>query len=139
MTLHAHQKTRVSATRVADRLRMHMLPTVFGSAGIRVEQSAFSWMHELSDTYYGGYWDYFETSNGGFFMAIQDEGAKIPIASPNGYRGEVSAEVSGVIVCLFTYSHLSFQGLPRVSDQFHYLREYALDHPEAAAIFAAID
>jgi Antirestriction protein len=44
-------------------------------------------------------------------------------------------------VCLFSFSHLSFQKPAEdvFSRHFYHLRAFALDHPEASLIFAAID
>jgi len=49
----------------------------------------------------------------------------------------------GITACLYAYSQLSFTAGPDFAelcaDQFHLLREYALDHPEAEAILGVID
>jgi hypothetical protein len=71
-----------------------------------------------------------------------DTEARFMAYSPNGYKDELSAEAFGVTVCLFAYSHLAFRGdaLAAIcAEQYHRLRDYAMDHAEAAAIFAAID
>jgi hypothetical protein len=59
----------------------------------------------------------------------------------NGYKGEMSADAAGITVCLFAYSHLSFRYSENdaFADHFHLLREFAAEHAEASAIFAAID
>jgi hypothetical protein len=54
----------------------------------------------------------------------------------------MSSEAYGLVCCAFAYSHLAF-GKGRVAEvcaqQYHGLREYALDHPEAGLILAACD
>jgi hypothetical protein len=59
----------------------------------------------------------------------------------NGFEGSLSADAAGITVCLFTFSHLSFQQPSEdvFSRHFYALREFALDHKEAGSIFAAID
>ena len=59
----------------------------------------------------------------------------------NGFEGSLSADAAGITVCLFTFSHLSFQQPSDdvFSRHFYALREFALNHKEAASIFAAID
>jgi hypothetical protein len=58
----------------------------------------------------------------------------------NGFRGCLSADAAGITVCLFAYSHMSFEYTSEIfSEHYHKLRDYALEHPEAARIFAAID
>ena len=65
------------------------------------------------------------------------------LISPNGYQGDLSPDAFGITICLFAYSNLcfgtnqEFRGI--FADQFHGLRRYALTHPEARAILAAID
>jgi hypothetical protein len=53
----------------------------------------------------------------------------------------MSADAAGITVCLFAYSLLSFEyrGAEVFTRHFYGLREFALEHPESAHIFAAID
>jgi len=59
----------------------------------------------------------------------------------NGYEGLLSADAAGITVCLFACSHLSFYDSrdDLFAERFHQLREFALQHAEAAQILAAID
>jgi hypothetical protein len=59
----------------------------------------------------------------------------------NGFEGTLSADAAGITVCLFTFSHLSFQQPTHdvFSRHFYALREFAIEHKEAGLIFAAID
>lgn len=54
----------------------------------------------------------------------------------------MSADALGITVCLYAYSHLSF-GDDEFSEicarQYHLLRDYVFNHPEARSILAAID
>jgi hypothetical protein len=63
------------------------------------------------------------------------------VAAQNGYEGSLSPQAFGIVACLYAYSHLSFT--PKLADvcgeQFHRLREVAMDHTEARGILAAID
>ncbi len=55
----------------------------------------------------------------------------------------MSADALGTTVCLYAYSHLSFDGAPELVDtcneQYHLLREYVFEHPEVRGILAATD
>ena len=61
----------------------------------------------------------------------------------NGFEGVLSADAFGITCSLYAYSLLSFsadEAFGQVcGEQFHRLREYMLDHKEAAAILRAID
>ena len=93
----------------------------------------------ISDRLRQGYWEYCELSNVGFYMAPRMPAVRISIDS-NGYEGHLSADAAGITVCLFVFSHLSFRNRREVySQHFHRLRDCALGHAEARAIFAAID
>jgi hypothetical protein len=59
------------------------------------------------------------------------------------YDGAMSADELGITICLYAYSNLSFGTESQFTDtfaqQYHWLRDYALDHDEAGAIFRAVD
>ena len=61
----------------------------------------------------------------------------------NGFEGDLSADALGITACLYAYSSLSFSGMLGFADmcaqQYHRLREYALEHSEAEEIMGAID
>lgn len=64
------------------------------------------------------------------------------ITADNGFEGTMSAEALGISACLYTYSNLSFgeNGLTeKCAEHYHWLFEFAMQHPEAVAIRAAID
>ena len=65
------------------------------------------------------------------------------VSCENGFEGRLSADALGIVVCLYAYSHLSFNGRngfdEACAEHYHLLREFALDHDGAAGIFSAID
>ncbi len=98
-------------------------------------------MRQFSPQYGGGMWAYLELSNGSFYMTPPpDKSYRLTIQS-NGYDGEMTADATGITVCLFAYSLLSFEyrGTDVFTRHFHRLRDFALGHAESAQIFAAID
>ena len=130
----------IVAREVTDNERMQMLPRHFGRDMLTVEYAILAFMRKLSSRYTGGYWTYFELSNGGFYMAPQSD-SRFPVnVESNGFEGEMSADAARITACLFALSHLSLQ-IPRecIATHFRHLRDFALDHPEASAILAAID
>lgn len=108
----------------------------------RIEPFIFTMASELSSDYTGGYWHFYELSNGGFYMA-PDEEKPFHVVSMNGYVGDFTPDVFGITVCLFAYSNLSFTDDEELADncteQFHLLREYMLEHPEVEKILRTID
>jgi hypothetical protein len=96
-------------------------------------------MRHLSAEYRGGFWQFFELSNGGFYMAPEVDHLHLS-AVGNGYEGRVSADAAGITACLYALSHLPFD-IPddRIVSHYYQLGDFAAEHAEAAAIFAAID
>ena len=76
-------------------------------------------------------------------MAPDMEGPFAASCAMNYFEGELSADALGIVSCLMAYSHLSFsESIPFAkvcAEQFYQVRNYACYHPEAVAIFGAID
>jgi len=72
-----------------------------------------------------------------------DDDTKFSVTSENGFEGTLSADAIGITTCLYAYSHLSFTDSPDFADkcaqQYHLLREFMFEHPEAKSILKAID
>jgi hypothetical protein len=130
----------VQAQMVPAHLRLTILPKRFRRNMMIVEAAIYDWMRTLCLGYRGAYWEFYELSNGGFFMAPALNTRLEVKVDGNGFCELMSAEAAGITACLFAFSHLSFR-IPdeAISDHFQWLREFAVLHPEARAILAAID
>ncbi len=102
----------------------------------------FSFASRLSASYCGAYWNMYALSNGGWYMC-PDEDNRFDVRCPNGYQGSLTADAFGIVAVLYACSHLSFIANDDAASNYarHYrrLRDFAAEHDEAAAIFAAID
>lgn len=137
----SHQtETRITASKVHHDRRVIILPQYLGAHMLIGEKLIYAYMESLCEGYKGGMWDFYETSNGAFFMAPQqDEKCRITWAD-NWYEGTMSAEAAGLTATLYAFSHLANQTRQgRLIELFHALREFAMDHPEAGEIMGAID
>ena len=87
----------------------------------------------------GGYWDFFELSNGGCYLAPND--SAFALVAPNGLGATVSANAGGLIATLHGFSALSFEldSVEVFAERLHQLRDFAFGHADAAVILAAID
>ena len=134
-----NDSTGIAATRVPDDERMNTLPSHFGRHLLTVENAIYGWLRELSREYSGGYWHFYELSNGGFYMAPECGSLQLRVDG-NGYDGRMSGDAAGIVACLFAFSHLSFQ-IPNDMLSRHYLQllDFAVEHGEVSAIFAATD
>lgn len=131
---------KITAQRVPEHARMDCLPKHFGAQLIWVvEQSVYNQLADLAPAYSGGYWHYYELSNGGFYMAPDIEPLRVCVAG-NGFDGCVSADAAGIIACLFAFSHIACARDSAVlADHYHWLRDFAAEHAEASRILGAID
>lgn len=135
------QSILTTATRVPDHRRMQFLPRFFGSDMLVGETLVFSWMHELAADYDGGCWEFYDLSNGGHYMApdLSCETLRIR-CSGNFYDGTMSLDAAGVVATLYALNSLVWKTRrDRLKEMFDLLRDYAGDHTEGPAIFAAID
>ncbi len=132
----------ITRQRVNEDRRVNHTAEIFGvHFPLRLEPFVFDVTRKLSRDYDGGYWKFYTLSNGGFYMSLETD-KTFHVSCENGFEGELSADALGITACLYAYSHLSF-GTDGFADmcgrQYHWLRDYALDHPEAAGILRAID
>jgi hypothetical protein len=121
--------TKIEAYLMLEDARIRTLPRHFGARMMTVENRVYHVMREFASEY-----------KGGFYMAPHSDPVKFSVHS-NGFENTLSADAAGITVCLFTFSHLSFQ-YPAdevFSRHFYALREFALDHKEAGLIISAID
>lgn len=128
---------------VPESQRQQQLPRLFGRSMLVVEQKLYRWADRLLPEYKGSYWDMLRIDGGGFYMVPTSQERWKVFVEGNGYSGEVSADATGVILCLMLYSHLSFEAEGQLqqalSELYRHLYEYIDGHPEAAAIYEAID
>lgn len=131
----------VTATKVTQSRRIKMLPKYFGERlMVHTEHAIYDTLQELAPEYNGGFWHYFELSNGGFYMSPDLHISFDVTVNENGFSDTMSADAAGITACLFTYSQLAnAKNSEQLSNLYHLLREFALDHPESAKILAAID
>ena len=135
-TVAYHPHALIHAHKVPDDARIHILPRHFGRHMLAVEDAVYRWMRRLAPGYSGGYWHFYELSNGGFYMAPECEPLLLRVAG----KGLMSSTAAGITACLFSFSHLSFRiAEEAITSHYHQLRDFAVEHPEAGAILAAID
>jgi hypothetical protein len=132
----------ITATLVRAASRAQHTGKLFGIRFPFIESFVYDTAGSLSDAYDGGYWDYLALSNGGFYMRPTAPSA-FPVICDNGFSGVLSADAFGITACLYAYSLLSFSPddafVQRCVEHFHWLRNFATHHEEAASIFSATD
>ena len=131
----------IIATQIGDDQRLEFLPRHFERYMLILEQAVYSYLRLLCAGYQGGYWDYFDLSNGGCYLAPSaSKGYRIEVQG-NGFAGCLDAQCAGIVATLFALSHCSmrYPTVERFSERFYQLREFACEHPDGNLILAAID
>lgn len=141
----AHEKTvgeqtAIAAIKVDERRRLEILPHYLGRRMFLGEVMIYATLDAVCVEYDGGYWEFYELSNGGFYMAPADETPLRIMVTGNGFDSTVSADAAGIISTLLALNQLSWKTRDaHCIHLFYLLREYALVHPEADLILRAID
>lgn len=135
---------RIECMPVPDEQRAAFWPQQFGSIPqwITLEPHIFGWMDRFCRDYSGGIWNFFTLSNGGAFMAPENENDEkwTLFNSMNGNGAEMSAEAAGIAVCLIAYSHHACRTeCNAMTEHYYRLRDYALLHADCHAIMRIID
>lgn len=135
--------TTITRQLVPDNQRTEITAKLFGiNFPKRIEPFVFAMAEEMGHEYRGGLWQFYSLSNGGLYMA-PDFDTKFTVSCENGFSGPMSADALGITACLYAYSHLSFssnQEFAKIcAQQYHWLREYMLEHAEVSGILRAID
>ena len=143
MTIDTNNETTSTITRelVPERQRADFVEALFGIAfPLQLEPAVFTFASKLSPTYRGAYWSMYALSSRGWYMCPDDD--RFTVQCDNGYDGSMTADAFGIVCVLYAFSHLSFgdNAIARTyARHYHLLRDFAAEHEEAAAIFAAID
>ncbi len=132
----------ITAQLVPESQRLDIADRHFGIRfPLQFEPMVYRFAEQLAESYTGGYWQFYTLSNGGFYMA-PDHAESFDVVADNGYTGTLSADALGITACLYAYSNLSFTEDnfgQRCAKNFRRLLNFAMQHPEASAIRAAID
>lgn len=130
----------ITATKVVEQNLLNVLPRHFGRWAITLEQHIYKVLSFMCEDYKGGYWEFYELSNKGFYMAPQ-ELMQLPLeVISNGFQAIVSADAAGIISTLYAFNALSCSTEEdKFINSYYWLRDFACEHVEANKILAAID
>jgi hypothetical protein len=133
----------ITRQQVQDDQRINHTAEVFGiHFPLHLEPYVYAVTKSIAREYNGGYWEFYALSNGGFYMAPNSD-SPFHVACLNGFEGNLSADALGIAACLYAYSHLSFTSRDDFAEtctrQFHWLRDYMMEHLEVQEILGAID
>ena len=133
-------KTTITKTKVPDDERMEFLPRKLGKLFLKFEMSVYAHMDNLCPEYRGGFWEFYDLSNGGFYMAYDHEESLRVVFPFNYFDEEMSADAASIAANLFALNSLTWDTRSEQAiDAFYALRDFAAEHPEGAKIMRVID
>jgi hypothetical protein len=65
------KQVKIKSSLIADDTRRNFLINHLGSYAIQFEQMVYKLSDMLIEDYNGGYWEFYELSNGGLYMELQ--------------------------------------------------------------------
>ena len=131
----------ITATQVPDGQRLDFLPRHFGRLMMQVESKIYSRFQQLCPDYKGGYWEFFDISNGGCYLAPRSQEQYRIVQPNNDFSEVVCADAAGIIITLYALCELAFDYRDDevFGERFHQLRDFAATHRERTLIFRATD
>jgi Antirestriction protein len=131
----------IVASLIPEGERLEFLPRHFGLHMMVFERALYGQLRMLCSDYDGGFWDFYDLSNGGCYLAPSRPNGYRIIVSGNGFEGNLDADSTGIVATLFALSHSSmkFPQVERYAERFYQLRDFACLHPDGNLIMAAID
>ena len=131
----------ITAHPVPELARCSFLPRHFGTAAAEAARIG-DLMASLAGDYRGGFWEFYELTNGGFYLAPVDAPRWRIVAARNNFDGVLSADSAGVVVTLRTLAQLALASddgavADRAVVDYFLLLDFAYWLPEAPLIFAA--
>lgn len=145
--LHNTATQPITYQRVQGGLRSTALQKYFGSTSFEAERYLFNLCDQLIAGYNGGYFEYIELDNGGFYWQLSTSVEKLHLVIPfgNGFSEDITSDGASIVVTLFVLSVLcerfesNLESRYRFHDLYQYLLNFAEQHAESSAIFRAID
>lgn len=137
----AKKQFSINERKVPDEFRSNFLPRKLPNLFLLYEQMIYSCFSQLSSDYMGGFWDYVELDNGGFYMSLRSDKTYRVSVDGNYFDGELTANAASIVVNLFVFCHLAnkFQDDESLSDFYYALLHHSSNHSEASQILSAID
>lgn len=98
---------KIISIKVPQEKRSSFLQKNFGIDLMSIaENMIFDFMKIIVKDYNGGFYDFYQLSNGGFYIATDDLSVNIKI---NNIEEQISGEAAGIIATVFTLEKLLFE------------------------------
>jgi len=127
--------------------RMRFLPALFGDDFMHAENNVYLYADRFLADYGGGEWDFVLLPSGGGFMKPAAEETWHLVNPANYSDVHLSSKAAGIVITSLVLNHRSWmydrhdegELCALYCRRHRQLTDYAFEHPEAAAIFRALD
>ena len=102
----------ITVVKVADKDRVNFWLRHVGMKMLAFERHVYCWMRRLCPHYDGGYWKFYDLSNGGFYIAPADEKRMWLTWPGNYFDDEMSADAAGMVATLYALNDFAQQVNP---------------------------
>lgn len=134
------QQFLIQSQLISDNQRLAFLPKHLNKEYLSFESTVYRTMGTICNTYHGGYWDFYELSNNGFYIAPHSNESFNIFVHGNGYEGSLSSDAAGIIATTYALNNLAWRTeSDEIIDKYYALLDFAGQHHEFKQIFAAID
>jgi hypothetical protein len=134
------QQSLIQSQLISGKKRLAFLPKHLNKEYLSFESAVYRTMDNICDNYDGGYWNFYELDNNGFYMAPHSSEPFNIFVHGNGYEGSVSCDAAGIIATTYALNNLAWRTeSEEIIDKYYSLKDFAGQHPEFRQIFAAID
>lgn len=149
-----------TVTLVKDEDRLSFLPRYLGKSYLEGERIIYSFARKFCVGYVGGFWDFYEVSNGAFFLSLagKEDASYAFSVDSNFFEGKLSGQAVGIVVTLYALNllismlheiendpnseadkELVSKNQEALTLSYYALRDYAFSRPDADLIYQAID
>ncbi len=136
----ASDQPHIVATLIEKEREVELLVRHLGPDWLRFEHGAYQCLMRACEAYRGGLWDFFELSNGGFYMAPAYTGPMRMRCDSKGFVAIMSPEAAGIYACATTLSTLeATEGNALPGQKLAQLRDFVFQHAERGALSWALE
>ena len=131
---------KITARLMPGYERFNFPPELFGSCSIQLGESlVFRTHNHMTGRSHSGYWNFYELSNGGFYMAPEKDELLHITGHGIGFDDVLTSDASGIVATLSALDCLILEfGNLHLETKYRKLKDFAQGHPESQKIFRVI-
>lgn len=127
-------------TLVKEEDRMDFLPKHLNNYFFMYENYVYDLMRHYCKDYTGGFWDFYELSNGGMYMSFDSNEPIRAVNYLNQFDDTMSPDAASIAINMFAlYALIEKSQIEHYSNLYYKLKDFGMEHKEADKIYWLID